>query len=926
MNATQIENNVLKLKKPFSKGKFIYYLLSAYGFPKASITRLKKGGLNLSKVHGEIAWKKKLLFKEILNDDDLHITIEKLKNDERAVKHEPRFIIVTDYETLLAIDRKTNDTLDIPITDLGKYYDFFLPWAGMEKYQAGREQEADIKAAVKMAKLFDEIKRDNPTRKPADTHNLNVFLSRLLFCFFAEDTGIFEIKQFTNAISSHTQIDGSDLYKYLDKLFDVMNTEKGKRKNLPAHLEAFPYVNGGLFRNRHKPPVFTKRSRDAIIKSGELNWSEINPDIFGSMMQAVITPEDRGGTGIHYTSVPNIMKVIEPLFLNELKEEFEEGKNEPKKLIKLLERISKIKIFDPACGSGNFLIIAYKELRALEIRILMQLQKLKKMAMDFEPRQLDLIPKAQLTLAASFQFSFFSRIKLTQFYGIELDDFAHEIAMLSLWLAEHQMNMKFREVFDDTNPTLPLKDGGNIVRGNATRIEWEKVCPKKKDDEIYILGNPPYLGYALQSSEQKEDMAIVFRNIADYKKLDFISCWFFLGSRYIKNSNAKYAFVTTNSICQGEQVTILWPNIFKNDLEIDFAYQSFKWKNNAKAVAGVTVAIVGIQNLTSKEKKLFIGNKYSLVKEINAYLVASSNIIVSSRNNQLSNLPEMIKGSSPGDGGNLILSESEAEEILIKYPKAKRFIKKYLGADEFLYDKLRYCIWVDKKDVDLAYSLTPLKNRFEKCKQFRLESQKEATRKKGETPHEFDEKKFKETDSIIIPQTTSELREYLPIGFLNPDVVISNAARVIYNAEPWLFAVLTSKIHKVWVDAVAGRLETRIQYSNTLCYNTFPFPNINKTQKQELERNVYSVLEERENYSEKTLAQLYDPDEMPEGLREAHLELDLAVERCYRSKPFVSDEERLEYLFKLYEQMIAEEKERNGELIFDQPKTKKRKK
>jgi len=464
MNIAQIETNLQKILKPFKKESFIYDLLLAYGQPKASIKRLQEGGLNLSKAEGEIIWKKKLLFKSV-KGQDLHELIDTIKADDKAIKHEPRFIIVTDFQTLLAIDRKTSDTLDIPIIEIVKHFDFFLPWAGMEKAQHQNENPADVKAAEKMAKLYDEIKKDNPTKTPEQVHNLNVFLSRLLFCFFAEDTGIFEKVQFTNAISSHTQTDGSDLQEYLDKLFVVMNTEHNKRKNLPHYLDAFPYVNGGLFRNKHHAPIFTRRSRQATIDSGQLEWKDINPDIFGSMIQAVVTPEQRGGLGLHYTSVPNIMKVIEPLFLNNLYEEFESAKGNTKKLNALLQRVWNIKLFDPACGSGNFLIIAYKELRKLEMKIF----------------------KALNSLA-------FSNINLGNFYGIEIDDFAHEVATLSLWLAEHQMNQEFFKEFGRTKPALPLKETGNIVQGNATRIDWEKVCPIREEDEIYLLGNPPYLG------------------------------------------------------------------------------------------------------------------------------------------------------------------------------------------------------------------------------------------------------------------------------------------------------------------------------------------------------------------------------------------------------------------------------------------------
>jgi hypothetical protein len=895
MNIAQIENNLQLLVKTFNKESFIYDLLLAYGQPKATIKRIKDGGLNLSKVDNEIAWKKKLFFKSI-NGVDLHELIANLKESGLAMKHDPRFIIVTDYKTLLAVDTKTQDTLDIAITDIAKHFDFFLPWAGMEKAQHQNENPADVRAAEKMAKLYDDIKKDNPTQTPEEVHNLNVFLSRLLFCFFAEDTGIFDKGQFTNSISSHTQQDGSDLNTYLDKMFEVMNTEQSKRNNLPNYLNAFPYVNGGLFRNKHTAPIFTRKSRQTVIDSGELDWSAINPDIFGSMIQAVITPEHRGGLGMHYTSVPNIMKVIEPLFLNELYEEFEAAKGNNKKLGVLLSRIWNIKIFDPACGSGNFLIIAYKELRKLEMKIF----------------------KEQNTLALS-------NISLGNFYGIELDDFAHEVAILSLWLAEHQMNQVFFKEFGRTKPALPLKETGNIIHGNACRVEWHKVCPKKQDDEVYILGNPPYLGYALQSAAQKEDMEIVFKNVEDYKKLDFIACWFYLGSKYIVNSNSKFAFVTTNSICQGEQVAILWPHIITTKLEIGFAYQSFKWKNNAKSNAAVAVAIIGLRNNSGNPKRLYNDNKYSLVKNINPYLVSADNSIITGRSSPLSSLPLMIKGCSPGDNGNLLMSETERNDLLQKHPNIRHLIKAYLGAEEFMNSGKRYCLWIPPNEVKLAYSIPELKQRFENCKQFRLASKKEATRKKAATPHEFDEKKYVESDSIVIPQTGSERREYIPIGFLGSDTVVSNATRVIYNAKPYLFAIISSRLHINWVKAVAGRLKTDMQYSNTICYNTFPFPVINETQKKELEKRVYIVLEEREHHSEKTLAQLYDPDKMPEGLREAHHQLDLAVEQCYRSKPFESDEERLEYLFKLYEQMIEEEKSK-GTLFEAEFKPKKKKK
>lgn len=920
MNIAQIENNLQNLIKNFSKDMFIFDLLLAYGLPKASITRLQNGNLNLSKVQGEVSWKKKVLFKPIENED-LHVAITKCKEE---TKQEQRFIIVTDFKTLLAVDTKTNDTLDIELEVLPNHFDFFLPWAGMEKATHKNENPADVKAAEKMAKLFDEIKKDNPDNSPEFIHGLNVFLSRLLFCFFAEDTSIFKKGQFTNAISSHTQTDGSDLSNYLDKLFDVLNTHDRNRKELPAYLNEFPYVNGGLFEHQHKTPTFTRRSRQAVIDAGELDWSAINPDIFGSMIQAVITPEHRGGLGMHYTSVPNIMKVIEPLFLNELNEEFESGKYEPKRLNKLLERLGKIKIFDPACGSGNFLIIAYKELRFLEIKILVQLQELQKAATGFEPYQLELIPKAQLTLAAQYQPTLFSRIELSQFFGIELDDFAHEIAILSLWLAQHQMNQKFKEVLGEGTPTLPLQAGGNIVHGNATRLDWEIVCPIKENDEIYILGNPPYLGQRNQKPKHQQDMDFVFHQMKNYKNLDYISIWFYKATKYIALKESKYAFVTTNSLCQGTQVEMLWPIIFNKNQEIFFAHKNIKWTNNAKDKAGVTVSIVGVRNISNDKKIIFEDNRIIKANNINAYLINSNNIIVSNNKKPISKLNKMEGGNQPREGGYFILNDNEKKDLITKYPIIEKYIKPLIGSIEFINNIQRWCIWINENEVQDAMSIDILNEKISAVKNLRINGN---TLEKNfvNYPYRFIQNKTALKNQIIIPVVSSESRDYIPIGFLSSEYIILNSANVIYDPEVFNFSLLCSKIHNIWVKAVAGKLENRIRYTNGVCWNSFPFPKISEAQKQELTQCVFRILEERENHSEKTLAQLYDPEKMPQGLREAHRLNDLAVERCYRSKPFETDEERLEYLFKLYEQMIAEEKQK-GTLFQKEKKAKKSKK
>jgi len=898
MHIAQIESNIQSLVDNINQEKFIYEFLTAFGTPKATIKKLQIGSLNLSKKENEILWKKKIYFTHI-DSDSLHSFIDGIRKDETINKQQPRFIIVINDKSLVSYDSKTADTLDCELQDLPKHFSFFLPLAGMEKAQHQVENPADVKASEKMAKLYDEIRKDNDFDTEEEVHGLNVFLSRLLFCFFAEDTGIFSQSQFTHSISNHTQVDGTDLDTCLDRMFEVMNTPFSTRGSIPQFLNDFPYVNGGLFKDFHKAPQFTRRSRQVILECGELSWSAINPDIFGSMIQAVITPEHRGGMGMHYTSVPNIMKVIEPLYLNDLYEAFDDSKGNIKKLNELLRRLWNIKIFDPACGSGNFLIISYKELRKLEMLIFQE------------------IDKVNGTYTNQF-----TCITLNNFFGIELDDFAHEVAILSLWLAEHQMNVEFTKQFGRSQPSLPLKQTGNIIQGNACRIDWEMVCPKKEGDEIYILGNPPYLGSSMQNASQKEDMSLVFKGINNYKNLDYIATWFLKGANYIHNHNAQYAFVSTNSICQGEQVSLLWPPIFEKKLEIDFAHQSFKWNNNAKANAAVSVIIVGIRNIDKSQKIIFNDNAKYSVNNINAYLANAQNIIVQKRNNQISKLLVMSSGIKAGDGGNLILNENEKNNLIEEYPESKLLIKNYIGADDLLNSKKRYCIWVNENNKELAYSIPSLVNRFEKCRELRSSSKKVATRKKAEFPHQFDETTFIDADSIIIPQTGSEKRDYVPIGFLKSGTVISNAARVIYNAESYLFSVISSRMHIVWVKAVAGRLKTDMQYSNTLCYNTYTFPKIPEIQKKELENCVFKILEERERHSEKTLAQLYDPDKMPEGLREAHRQNDLAVERCYRLKPFESDEERLEYLFKLYEQMISKEKEQRT--LFESTKKNKK--
>lgn len=888
MNSSKVEQNIQRLMEGFDsdhadRETFIYDLLLAYGLPKASITRLHKGDYNLSKKSNEILWKNKLLY-QVIMEGDLHEAIERLNADPNSHKQRPRFLLLTDFRRLLSIDTKTEERLDIAITELPAHFDFFLPWAGMEKTQYRSENPADIKAAERLGRLYDLIVEDNQemVESAEGRHALNTFLTRLLFCFFAEDTGIFAEDQFTNAIGSHTSEDGSDLQSYLEKLFRVLSVQD--REGYPKFLSDFPYVNGGLFSKDYPLPRFSAKSRKIIIESGGLNWKEINPDIFGSMLQAVVHSDQRGSMGMHYTSVRNIMKVIEPLFLNDLHEQLDKAGNSEKRLTKLLDRLYHLRIFDPACGSGNFLIITYKELCRLEIEIY---------------RRLNAIRKASGLLS--------SNLNLSQFYGIELDDFAHETAKLSLWLTQHQMNLAFREVFGDARPTLPLEDSGHIVCRNATRLDWEAVCPKESGAEVYVLGNPPYLGFSIQDKQQKADLKEVWGGTT---KLDYISIWFLKAGQFIQGSKAKFAFVTTNSINQGEQVGLLWPHIFNLGLEIFFGHTSFKWTNNAKGNAGVTCTVVGIENCNANNKILFTNGVSHIVPSISPYLTGGGSGVVHKRRSPLSVFPTMLLGDMAKDGGHLVFSADERKELVDRHPESRKYLKRFIGAIDFIRGVERWCLWVGEEGYSEASTIPPIKNRFDLVSDARLASKKKATQEYASKPYRFVEIRKQGSTSIIIPTTSSERRPYIPMGFVEADAIVTAPNQAIYDPPTHIFAILSSRIHMTWVRAVAGRLKTDYRYSSALCYNTFPFPSIGEAQKTVLEDHVFNVLDEREKHPEKTMAQLYDPDKMPEGLRQAHHEMDMAVEQCYRSRPFKSDEERLEYLFKLYEEMIEAEKQK----------------
>ena len=816
-------------------------------------------------------------------------TLAQLVESDVVTKNKIRFTVVTDFDGVVAYDSTSKEFLNTDLEVLDKQYAFFLPLAGYEKALMFSEHPADIKASENMGRLFDLIKHNNDLTKPEDIHALNVFLTRLLFCFYAEDTGLFQDGAFTKAIDSYTRKDGADIDVFLSALFTVLNTPENSpvRDRYPAHLTNFPYVNGHLFEADEPIPAFSKASRRILLACGQLDWSEINPDIFGSMFQAVIDTDQRGNLGQHYTSVPNIMKVLQPLFLDDLQDTLSKAIGNKKRLQAFLHRLTRIRIMDVAAGSANFLIIAYKELRELEMQAIDALNEL-------DPQM------------------YFSGITLDQFYGIEIDDFASEIAVLSLWIAEHQMSNKFKDKFGHAPDPLPLGRAGNILCANSLRVDWREVMPKEDNRgnpyEVYLLGNPPFLGDGSRSPDQNADMDSVLAPIHNKRQLDYIATFFWKGAQYIQDGGAM-AFVSTSSICQGIQVSILWQPIFELGVNIDFAYQSFPWSNNAKSKAAVHVVIIGLRT-TSKTKIIYklegAHTQQVVVNNISPYLTFGSNLSVTGRNKPLCPSKTMISGNKAADFGYYSLSYDEKEDLLLKEPSATKWIRRYTGASEFLKNNLRYCLWLVGATDEDVNAMPLVKQRVEKVRLTRLASKSTTTRSYAKKPLLFSHICNQGSENyLLMPIVTSQRREYVPIGFVDSAVITSNKVNIIPNANFYDFAVLTSIMHNVWIASVSGRMKSDYSYSNTVVYNTFPWAETTQPQRDRIEALAKEVLLTREDYVGKSLAELYDPDKMPDTLRAAHKALDLAVDRLYRDAPFRDNTERLEYLFSRYEKLVV---------------------
>ncbi|MQP82508.1 N-6 DNA methylase [Streptococcus mitis] len=915
LNITEIEDRTKVLVENLNKSTFIIDFVSLFDITKTTITRASKVASD------DFIIKNRLYFRKVENQPLLALTEIDKELDGQVRKS--RFIITTDFQELYAKDTQTGLTLAISFNDLPAHCDFFLPWNGIEKIDYDKENPADVKAAERFTKLYDELISINPELAITETDgkSFNLFLIRVLFLLFAEDTSIISKGAFSNVIKMRTSEDGSDLNECVRKLFTVLDMPEFSRQDLESWLSDFPYVNGKLFSEPHHDLIFNKRTRQLLIEAGELlNWNEINPDILGSMIQTVANAEARSTSGMHYTSVPNIMKVIKPLFLDNLRAAFTELEERADyyigggdfreehrrkelrqilpKLEELLTRMASIKFLDPACGSGNFLIITYKELRRLEINILVKQREIRDSLNEKAVYQGELIADA-------------SKISLSQFSGIELDDFAHEVARLSLYIAEHQMNVEMEEALADVHPRLlPLREAGNIVCENALRIDWETVLNAKEDDEVYIFGNPPYIGASLQTQEQKNDLRLVTNDLPKTGKMDYIAGWFFKGAQLLDNSCRKLAFVTTNSIFQGEQVSIIWKSILKN-IDIIYAYTSFKWGNSAKYNAGVTVSIVGMCKSNIVEDKYIYDDKLSRRRatNINPYLTDGSNIFVENTREPINLLPRMSRGNGPYDGGGLLFTLSEYSETIQKYPEITHIFKKFKSGEEMIKGTYRYALWLEENEYQKFKDNSIISERIERVRTFRQNAKSKSTKELADYPWRFGELKELSSQVILIPRVSSETREYVPMDFvMGKDMIISDAVITINNAPIWLLGILESKMHMVWLRSIGGKLKTDYRYSAGLVYNTFPIPELSEARKNMLEEAVFEMLDVREEEGG-TLAELYGGANKPmnECLRQAHEKIDGIVERAYQQKPFESDEERLSVLLNLYKEMTEKE-------------------
>ncbi|MBL7811946.1 MAG: class I SAM-dependent DNA methyltransferase [Bacteroidetes bacterium] len=821
----------------------------------------------------------------------------------------PRYIIVSDFARMRLYDLDHDSSHEIMLAELPEKVDLFKFIAGYEQTQYKEQDPANIEAAELMGKLHDAMLATG-----YEGHALEVYLVRLLFCLFAEDSNIFEKYQFQSYIEDRTATDGSDLGSKLAELFYVLNTDPAKRlTNLDEQLNAFAYVNGKLFEETLPPAAFDRKMREQLLECCSLDWSRISPAIFGSLFQSVMDKEKRRNLGAHYTSEKNILKLIKPLFLDELWAEFEAIKAYKNKgqrssaMNKFHDKISELRFLDPACGCGNFLIVSYRELRLLELEVIKQ-----QLNDQFS------IKDGNSAGYANVPVSNFIRCDVAQFYGIEIEEFPSQIAQVALWLMDHQMNLRVSDMFGQYFARLPLRSRPRIVHANALRTDWQSLIdpiPWQKREQVfdYIMGNPPFLGHQWRNEEQQNDMHFVFNDSKRAGRLDFVAAWYRKAAQYINLYGlTKVGFVSTNSIVQGEQVPIMYSDVFnKYKCHIYFAHQTFKWSNEARGNAAVHVVIIGFTALRTESSRLFIydsinNNPIEIpTSNINSYLVASNDILLSSRSKPLHGLPEMFKGSQPTDGGHLILEKDDYDFISQTEPELIPFIKKYIGAYEFINNKYRYCFWLKEAPSELLLKNGVLKERLKKVTEFRNSSPTASVRRYSKLPSLFTQDRQPISEYLAVPEVSSENRDYIPIGYLSKDVICSNKLQIIPGANVFIFGVLQSKMHVRWAYTVGGKMKSDFSYSPSVYYN-FPWPeNPTDAQKKAVEEAAQGVLDTRAKYPGSSLATLYNPLTMPPDLLKAHQTLDKAVDKCYRKEPFADERERIEYLFGLYEKYTS---------------------
>jgi hypothetical protein len=940
----EIKDRALKFSKEWADTSneeadakpFLVEFFNVFGISHKRVStfehRVKK--LDDSDGYIDLLWKGMILIEMKSRGKNLDRAYGQAKDYLHGLKdHElPKYILISDFEHFRFYDLEENKTIEFRLNELVSNVQHFGYLLGYQKKIYKEQDPANIKAAELMGKLHDRLEEIGYVGHP-----LEVYLVRILFCLFAEDTTIFNKQQFQEYLEQRTNVDGSDLAAKLQELFQVLNTSKENRfKNLDEQLAEFPYVNGKLFEEILPTASFDSKMRQALLDCCYIDWSKISPAIFGSMFQSVMNPKERRNLGAHYTSETNILKLIKPLFLDELWTEFESIRDNRNKLPEFHKKLSKLKFLDPACGCGNFLVITYRELRLLEFEVLKAMNKTGQTFLDV---------------------SQILGIDVDQFSGIEYEEFPARIAEVAMWLIDHQMNMLVSSEFGQYFVRLPLKKSANIVHGNALRMNWEDLLKKDLIDieaentilevnepvatyEIkvrtnnltiidnrsnsepikttvkhfdYIIGNPPFIGSAYQNEDQKLDMATIFAGYNSFGMLDYVSAWFKKGAEICFRSKTKCAFVSTNSIVQGEQAGILWNILFNHyEIKIHFAHRTFKWSNEARGKAAVHVVIIGFAGFDSSRKLIFeyrdvSGASQELkVKNINPYLVEGKDITLKSIPIPICNVPKMQSGSAARDGGFLILSQEEKDTLTQKYPLLNPIFKRFISGDDFLNKGTRWCIWLKNRNPIETKQIKELEEKFNAVKEFRELSTRAGTKKMASFPYLFAEERQPETDFLLIPKVSSENRKYIPIAYLTKDYIVSDKTFVIPNTTNFHFGVLTSLMHMAWMKYTCGRMKSDFSYSNTIVYNNFPWPkNPSEKNKALVEEKAQKVLDTRANYPESSLADLYDPLLMPPDLVKAHQELDKAVDQCYRHQPFTSEMARIEYLFELYEEYLT---------------------